>query len=68
MFYLNRVWGLRFNMAKKRVSFWATKKKTVPIKVSFRNRYGEKVSFRATKKVSVPVKVNFYAKKRRRKW
>ena len=45
----------------KRVSFWATKVKKVPVRVSFRNRYGERVSFTATKKVPESVKVRFWA-------
>lgn len=51
---------------KKRVSFWAVKKVPVPVKVQFRDKYGNKVSFKATKQVPVPVKVKFYARKRRR--
>ena len=50
----------------KRVSFWVTKKIPKRVKVSFRNKYGERVSFKATKRVSVPVRVKFYARKRRK--
>lgn len=53
-------------MAKKRVLFWATKVKKVPVRVNFRTWDGRRVSFRATKAIRVPKKVNFYA--RRKKW
>ena len=51
----------------RRISFWATKVKKVPVRVSFRNRYGERVSFTATKKVPRSVKVKFWAGDSRRK-
>jgi hypothetical protein len=49
----------------RRVSFWATKIKKVPTKVSFRTRSGRRVSFRATKLERVPKKVTFYSRRRR---
>jgi len=52
---------------RKKVSFWATRKVSKPVKVSFVTRTGERVSFRAVKKVSKPVKVVFYAKKKRKR-
>lgn len=45
----------------KKVSFWATKVRKVPVRVNFRNRYGERVSFTATKRVPRSVKVRFWA-------
>lgn len=53
---------------RKKVSFWATKKVPVKVKVSFTTSKGEKVSFVATKKVPKKVKVTFYTSgKRKRK-
>ena len=52
-------------MAKK-VSFWATRIKKIPVRVSFRTSDGRKVSFRATRAIRVPKKVTFYS--RRRRW
>ena len=51
---------------QKKVSFWATKVKKVPVRVNFRRWDGTRVSFRATKAVRVPKKVNFYARRKRR--
>lgn len=51
----------------KKVSFWATKVKKVPVRVRFRTWDGQYVSFKATKTVRIPKKVTFYPK-RRRKW
>ena len=48
-------------MVRKKVSFWATKVKKVPVRVNFRNKYGERVSFTATKKVPIRKKVRFWA-------
>jgi len=45
----------------KRISFWATKVKKVPVRVNFRTSDGEKVSFRATKAIRVPRKENAFA-------
>lgn len=53
-------------MARKKVSFRATKKLPKKVPVSFRTSKGEKVSFQATKKVPKKVKVEFYAKKKKR--
>ncbi len=53
-------------MRKKRVSFWATKRTTKPVRVSFETWEGKSVSFHAKKKITKPVKVTFYVKKRRR--
>lgn len=53
---------------KKKVSFWAIKKVSVPVRVRFRDKFGRPVSFRAVKRIPTPVKVTFYTKKRRRKW
>lgn len=50
-------------MAKKKVSFWATKKVPKRVKVSFRRFDGEKISFWATKKKTKREKVTFFAKK-----
>jgi hypothetical protein len=51
---------------RKKVSFWATKRITKPVKVSFKTWEGKRVSFWATKRITKPVKVTFYLKKRRR--
>lgn len=51
---------------KKKVTFWATKVKKVPVKVSFRRWDGTRVSFKATKAVRVPKKVSFYSRRKRR--
>ena len=55
-------------MAKKRVSFWATKYVPRKTKVNFRNRYGERVSFTATKRVPRKVKVKFWASSKSKRW
>jgi hypothetical protein len=47
-------------MAKKMVSFKATKQASKPVIVKFTTKSGQQVSFSATKKVSKPVKVKFY--------
>ena len=48
-------------MARKRkITFWATKTVTKPVRVRFVNKYGELVSFRARKKKKKPYKVTFY--------
>ena len=52
---------------KKKVSFWATEVKKVPVRVRFRTYDGEIISFRATKAIRVPKKVTFYAKKKKRR-
>ena len=52
---------------KKRVSFWATRKVSKPVRVSFETRDGDVVSFRAVRKVSRPVGVSFYAKRKKRR-
>jgi len=45
---------------RKKVSFWATKRVPVKVRVSFRTSEGKKVSFVATKRVPKKVKVTFY--------
>jgi hypothetical protein len=50
----------------RRVSFWATKVKKVPVRVNFRTWDGQRVSFRATKAVRIPRKVTFYTRSKRR--
>ncbi len=51
-------------MAKKPVSFIATKYKDKPVRVSFYTKKGERVSFAAEKKVPVKVQVRFKARKK----
>ena len=51
--------------SKKKVSFWATEVKKVPVRVKFTTSYGRKVSFSGTKAVSRDVKVKFNAKKKK---
>lgn len=46
---------------KKKVSFLATKRIPVKVKVSFKTSKGKKVSFTATKRVPKKVRVTFYA-------
>jgi len=53
-------------MARKKISFWATKKVKKPVRVRFVNQYGELVSFTARRITEKPVKVSFYAKKKKR--
>jgi len=53
-------------MAKRRVSFLATKVKKIPIRVKFRTSDGKTISFRATKAVKIPKKVRFYARRKRK--
>lgn len=48
---------------KKKVSFWAVKGVPKRVRVSFRNRYGERVSFTATKRVPTVTRVSFWASK-----
>jgi hypothetical protein len=57
-------------MAKKKVSFWATKKVRKPVIVKFKRLDGSIAKFKATKIVKKPTKVTFYAKKKKRykKW
>ena len=50
----------------KRVSFWTTQVKKVPVRVSFRRWDGKRVSFKATKAVRVLKKVSFLSKRRGR--
>ena len=47
----------------KKVSFWANKEITKPIKVSFKTSEGKKVSFTANKTITKPIKVSFKTKK-----
>jgi len=54
-------------MARRKVSFRATKKIKKPVRVSFWTKKGKKVSFRATKKIKKPVRVSFWTKKRKKK-
>ena len=44
---------------RKKISFWATKKVSVPVRVSF-DGWDGRVSFKAHKKVSKRVKVSFF--------
>ena len=52
-------------MARKRVSFVATKVKKVPVRVNFRTWDGQRVSFRATKAIRVPKRVSFFARSKK---
>ena len=52
---------------RRKVSFWATKRVPVKVKVSFRTSEGKKVSFMATKRVPKKVRVTFYAYGKRKK-
>lgn len=52
---------------RKKVSFWATKRVPVKVRVSFRTSEGKKVSFVATKRVPKKVKVTFYVHRKRKK-
>ena len=52
---------------RKKVSFWATKRVPVKVKVSFRTSERKKVSFIATKRVPKKVKVTFYVPRKRKK-
>ena len=50
-------------MARRRkISFWATKTVTKPVRVRFVNQYGELVSFRARKKKKKPIRISFYTR------
>lgn len=51
---------------KKKVSFWATTIKKVPVRVKFKTWEGEIVSFKATKAIRVPKKVVIFVKKKRK--
>ena len=51
---------------RKKVTFWATGVKKVPVRVRFRTWDGEIVSFKATKATRVRKKVSFYTKKKRK--
>lgn len=51
-------------MAKKLISFKATKQISKPVRVQFKTADGKAVSFKATKKVSKPVKVEFMAQEK----
>lgn len=53
-------------MKKKKISFLATKRVVMPIKVSFKSK-GKRVSFQATKRIYKPIKITFYVKKRKRR-
>ena len=48
----------------RRISFKAKKKVSVPVKVGFKTKAGNKVSFRAHKTVKKRVPVSFRAKKK----
>ncbi len=50
-------------MAKRRVSFKATKKVSKPVVVKFKTSTGKTVSFKAVRKLSKPVRVTFKANK-----
>lgn len=50
--------------SKKKVSFWATEVKKVPVRVKFTTADGRKISFTGTKAVSKDVRVKFSAKKK----
>jgi hypothetical protein len=50
----------------EKISFWAKKRVTKPVRVSFKTGKGKRVSFTMTKRFSKPVRVSFYAKKRRK--
>lgn len=49
-------------MAKKNVSFVATRYRNKPVKVNFYTKSGERVSFRATEKAPVKERVSFRVK------
>ena len=66
---------MRRKQKRVRVSFTTTRKITMPVKISFTTRAGERVSFDTTKRVTCPVKVAFYVRPRlegkrrvRRQW
>jgi len=50
----------------RRISFWATRIRKMPVRVNFRTWDGQRVSFRATKAIRVPKKVSFWARGRKR--
>ena len=58
--------GGRSKMVKKKVSFWVTEIKKVPIKVKFKTKEGETISFDATKIKRIPKKVTFETKRKRK--
>lgn len=54
-------------MAKKKVSFIATKQKRRKMKISFYTKEGKKVVFDAVKKVPKKERVEFYVKSKKKK-
>jgi len=47
---------------RKKVKFWSTEIKKVPVKVKFKTREGKTISFETTKIKKIPKKVSFYAR------
>jgi len=50
---------------RERISFIATKRVSVPTRVTFTTAKGKKVTFAATKKVSKPVRVTFCRRRKK---
>lgn len=50
-------------MAKRRISFKATKKVSKPVTVKFKTSTGKTVSFKAVRKISKPIRVTFRSRK-----
>ena len=55
----------RKSPSRKKVSFIATKKVSVPSKVSFSTRTGKRVTFAAKKKTTKRVRVTFYKRSKK---
>jgi len=54
-------------MAKKKVSFLATKKIKKPVDAKFRRSDRSIAKFRAKKIITKPIRISFYTSKKRRK-
>lgn len=52
---------------RRKVSFVATKRVTVPRKVSFTTKNGQRVSFTVRRSVVKPVRITFYTRAKRKK-
>lgn len=61
---LSKQFLYNFVMAKKTVTFIATRYKNKPVRVSFYTRDGDRVKFTALEKMSAKTRVQFRAKNR----